>query len=113
MSELCESIEDGLEYTLSAVLYHGGNSANSGHYVGSYDLYDYYNFWIHGSCHYMIFYFVLAHICDSETGTWYKFNDESVEKIDNKKLKFTIEDEYEGNIFFCPHYCFLFFSFWK
>lgn len=44
MSELCESIEDGLEYTLSAVLYHGGNSANSGHYVGSYDLYDYYNF---------------------------------------------------------------------
>ncbi len=41
-----------------------------------------------------------AHICDRESGTWYKFNDESVEKIDTKKLKFTIEDEYEGNLSF-------------
>lgn len=38
----------------------------------------------------------LAHICDSESGTWYKFNDESVEKIEGKKLKLGNEDEYEG-----------------
>ena len=37
-----------------------------------------------------------ALICDSETGIWYKFNDESVEKIDAKKLKFAIEDECDG-----------------
>lgn len=37
-----------------------------------------------------------ALICDSESGTWFKFNDESVEKIDAKKLKFAIEDECEG-----------------
>lgn len=47
----------------------------------------------------MVKFYFLAHICDNESGTWYKFNDESVEKIDNKKLKFTIEDEYEGNVF--------------
>lgn len=97
MSEHCENLGEGLEYTLSAVLYHGGSSANSGHYVGSY------------SCLVIIivevsrlgkfmFYFVAAHICDSETGTWYKFNDESVEKIDNKKLKLKIEAEYGGKV---------------
>lgn len=40
--------------------------------------------------------FCVALICDSETGTWYKFNDESVEKIDAKKLKFAIEDDCDG-----------------
>ncbi|XP_065220051.1 ubiquitin carboxyl-terminal hydrolase 48-like isoform X2 [Planococcus citri] len=69
MSEFCPNVKGDLGYTLSAVLVHGGRSANSGHYV--------------------------AHICDSESGTWYKFNDESVEKIEGKKLKLGTEDEYE------------------
>ena len=45
----------------------------------------------------------VALICDSETGTWYKFNDENVEKIDAKKLKFAIEDDSDGE----SRYCFL------
>lgn len=54
-------------YNLSAVLIHKGASAYSGHYI--------------------------AHIRDSLSGVWYKFNDESVLKMEGKKLKLNDEDE--------------------
>ena len=38
--------------------------------------------------------FPAAHICDSETGAWFRFNDEEVEKI--KSLKLNAEDDLEG-----------------
>ncbi|KAJ4439470.1 hypothetical protein ANN_07594 [Periplaneta americana] len=39
-----------------------------------------------------------AHICDSTTSTWYKFNDEAVEKMEGKKLKLGAdEDGDDGN----------------
>ncbi|XP_021932449.1 ubiquitin carboxyl-terminal hydrolase 48-like isoform X3 [Zootermopsis nevadensis] len=57
-------------YVLSAVLIHCGHSAFSGHYV--------------------------AHICDSTTSTWYKFNDEAVEKMEGKKLKLGTEEDVDG-----------------
>ncbi|XP_054160451.1 ubiquitin carboxyl-terminal hydrolase 48-like [Oppia nitens] len=53
-------------YHLSAVLIHRGPSANSGHYI--------------------------AHIRDEKTGFWFKFNDESVEQIEGKKLKLDSDD---------------------
>ncbi|KXJ21295.1 ubiquitin carboxyl-terminal hydrolase 48 [Exaiptasia diaphana] len=53
-------------YDLTAVLMHQGTSAYSGHYV--------------------------AHIRDTEANTWYKFNDEDIEKMNNK-LKLSGEDE--------------------
>lgn len=58
-----------LMYNLTAVLIHKGPSAYSGHYV--------------------------AHICDQLTGTWYKFNDEQVEKMEGNKLKLGSEEEDE------------------
>uniref|UniRef100_A0A8D8YKT5 Ubiquitin carboxyl-terminal hydrolase 48 n=1 Tax=Cacopsylla melanoneura TaxID=428564 RepID=A0A8D8YKT5_9HEMI len=54
-------------YKLSAVLMHCGSSAHSGHYV--------------------------AHICDTTSGHWYKFNDETVEKIEGNRLKFGPEED--------------------
>lgn len=54
-------------YCLSAVLIHRGPSAHSGHYI--------------------------AHVKDKASGCWYKFNDETVEKIDGQKLKLEPEDE--------------------
>ncbi|XP_014249270.1 ubiquitin carboxyl-terminal hydrolase 48-like isoform X2 [Cimex lectularius] len=56
-------------YNLSAVLIHKGPSAYSGHYI--------------------------AHICDQTSGTWYKFNDEHVEKMEGKKLKLGANDDDE------------------
>ncbi|KAL1139921.1 hypothetical protein AAG570_006898 [Ranatra chinensis] len=58
-----------LIYHLTAVLIHKGPSAYSGHYI--------------------------AHICDQTTGTWYKFNDECVEKMEGKKLKLGSEEDTE------------------
>nr|XP_024214128.1 ubiquitin carboxyl-terminal hydrolase 48-like isoform X2 [Halyomorpha halys] len=57
-------------YNLTAVLIHKGPSAYSGHYV--------------------------AHICDQLSGTWYKFNDEQVEKMEGNKLKLGSEEEDEN-----------------
>lgn len=58
---------DPVLYNLSAVLIHKGLSAYSGHYI--------------------------AHIRDNSTGVWYKFNDESVLKMEGKKLKLSDDDE--------------------
>jgi len=55
-----------LTYDLVAVLIHRGPSAYSGHYI--------------------------AHIRDSSS-TWYKFNDEVVQKLEGRKLKLGIEED--------------------
>uniref|UniRef100_A0A8C9SVL2 Ubiquitin carboxyl-terminal hydrolase 48 n=1 Tax=Scleropages formosus TaxID=113540 RepID=A0A8C9SVL2_SCLFO len=52
---------------LSAVLIHRGVSAYSGHYI--------------------------AHVRDSRTSDWYKFNDEEIEKMEGKKLQLGIEED--------------------
>nr|XP_006811923.1 PREDICTED: ubiquitin carboxyl-terminal hydrolase 48-like [Saccoglossus kowalevskii] len=54
-------------YDLSAVLIHTGPSAYSGHYI--------------------------AHIKDKNTGSWYKFNDEEIKKMEGKNLKLGSEDD--------------------
>ncbi|XP_029433962.1 ubiquitin carboxyl-terminal hydrolase 48 isoform X2 [Rhinatrema bivittatum] len=56
-------------YELSAVLIHRGVSAYSGHYI--------------------------AHVKDPQTGDWYKFNDEEIEKMEGKKLQLGIEEDLE------------------
>ena len=53
-------------YTLSAVLFHCGRSAYSGHYM--------------------------AHIRDQQTEAWYKINDEETEKIAGKNLQLGNEE---------------------
>lgn len=59
-------------YELSAVLIHRGVSAYSGHYI--------------------------AHVKDPQSGDWYKFNDEDIEKMEGKKLQLGIEEDL-GKIF--------------
>ncbi|XP_020857500.1 ubiquitin carboxyl-terminal hydrolase 48-like [Phascolarctos cinereus] len=54
-------------YELSAVLIHRGISAYSGHYI--------------------------AHVKDPQTGEWYKFSDEDIEKMEGKKLQLGIEED--------------------
>ncbi|XP_074780800.1 ubiquitin carboxyl-terminal hydrolase 48 isoform X5 [Athene noctua] len=54
-------------YELSAVLIHRGVSAYSGHYI--------------------------AHVKDPQTGEWYKFNDEDIDKMEGKKLQLGIEED--------------------
>lgn len=62
------SLPDGVYvYELSAVLIHRGVSAYSGHYI--------------------------AHVKDPQTGEWYKFNDEDIEKMEGKKLQLGIEED--------------------
>uniref|UniRef100_A0A5F5PP50 Ubiquitin carboxyl-terminal hydrolase 48 n=1 Tax=Equus caballus TaxID=9796 RepID=A0A5F5PP50_HORSE len=56
-------------YELSAVLIHRGVSAYSGHYI--------------------------AHVKDPQSGEWYKFNDEDIEKMEGKKLQLGIEEDLE------------------
>uniref|UniRef100_A0A1B6KRW5 ubiquitinyl hydrolase 1 n=3 Tax=Graphocephala atropunctata TaxID=36148 RepID=A0A1B6KRW5_9HEMI len=58
--------DEPLMYNLSAVLIHKGASASSGHFV--------------------------AYIKDGLTGAWNTFNDESVDKLEGKKLKLDEED---------------------
>ncbi|RUS87343.1 hypothetical protein EGW08_004885, partial [Elysia chlorotica] len=58
-------------YELAAVLIHRGPTAYSGHYI--------------------------AHIREQEIGSWYKFNDEEIEKMNNRKLELgKEEDNLEG-----------------
>lgn len=59
-------------YHLSAVLIHKGPSAHSGHYI--------------------------AHIKDENTGFWFKFNDEKVERIEGRKLTLDSDDRIEDLI---------------
>ncbi|GFS01143.1 ubiquitin carboxyl-terminal hydrolase 48 [Elysia marginata] len=54
-------------YELAAVLIHRGPTAYSGHYI--------------------------AHIREHETGSWYKFNDEEIEKMNNRKLELGKEED--------------------
>nr|XP_034974348.1 ubiquitin carboxyl-terminal hydrolase 48 isoform X2 [Zootoca vivipara] len=56
-------------YELSAVLIHRGVSAYSGHYI--------------------------AHVKDPQTGEWYRFNDEEIEKMEGKKLQLGAEEDLE------------------
>ncbi|XP_042334853.1 ubiquitin carboxyl-terminal hydrolase 48 isoform X3 [Sceloporus undulatus] len=56
-------------YELSAVLIHRGVSAYSGHYI--------------------------AHVRDPQTGEWYRFNDEEIEKMEGKKLQLGAEEDLE------------------
>uniref|UniRef100_A0A2C9K4H8 Ubiquitin carboxyl-terminal hydrolase 48 n=2 Tax=Biomphalaria glabrata TaxID=6526 RepID=A0A2C9K4H8_BIOGL len=59
-------------YELTAVLIHRGPTAYSGHYI--------------------------AHIREQEdTGAWYKYNDEEIEKMNNKKLELGKEEDILGN----------------
>ncbi|XP_046671625.1 ubiquitin carboxyl-terminal hydrolase 48-like isoform X2 [Homalodisca vitripennis] len=64
--EKATDTDEPLVYNLSAVLIHKGASASSGHFV--------------------------AYIKDGSTGVWNTFNDESVEKLEGKKLKLDEED---------------------
>lgn len=88
-----------LTYDLSAVLIHRGPSAYSGHYIGE----KLFIFLIFLSIFISLtstFYFA-AHIKDPVTGTWYKFNDEVVQKIEGTNFKLGIEEDLEGNISPC------------
>nr|XP_018898646.1 PREDICTED: ubiquitin carboxyl-terminal hydrolase 48-like [Bemisia tabaci] len=64
MTEYIENSSGPYVYNLSAVLIHKGPGAHSGHYI--------------------------AHILTSQG--WYKFNDENIENMDGKKLKFGEDD---------------------
>ncbi|KAG8431340.1 hypothetical protein GDO86_019024, partial [Hymenochirus boettgeri] len=67
MNPYLEQTDNKYLYELSAVLIHRGVSAYSGHYI--------------------------AHVKDPQTGEWYKFNDEEIEKMEGKKLQLGIEED--------------------
>lgn len=68
--EFCRNnCDKKVTYSLCAVLVHFGQSAHSGHYI--------------------------AHIKDKKTGSWYKFNDERVDKIEGNKLKLGLDESIE------------------
>ncbi|XP_053308478.1 ubiquitin carboxyl-terminal hydrolase 48 [Spea bombifrons] len=69
MNPSLEGTDGRFVYDLSAVLIHRGVSAYSGHYI--------------------------AHVKDPQTGEWYKFNDEEIEKMEGKKLQLGIEEDLE------------------
>ena len=54
-------------YNLSAVLIHRGPSAYSGHYV--------------------------AHVKDPKSQSWYKFNDEEIQRMEGKNLQLGNEED--------------------
>lgn len=89
-------VQSNQNYELSAVLIHRGPSAYSGHYIGI--LHEQ-----HCAKFYEISFFFLfilrysaAHIKDPISGTWYKFNDEVVQKIEGTNFKLGIEEDLEG-----------------
>lgn len=65
MTRFVEVGEQQAMYDLSAILIHQGSSTYAGHYI--------------------------ALIKDSFSGFWYLFNDEVVEKVDVRSLKFGFE----------------------
>uniref|UniRef100_A0A670JJ95 Ubiquitin carboxyl-terminal hydrolase 48 n=1 Tax=Podarcis muralis TaxID=64176 RepID=A0A670JJ95_PODMU len=69
MEPYMEDKASNFVYELSAVLIHRGVSAYSGHYI--------------------------AHVKDPQTGEWYRFNDEEIEKMEGKKLQLGAEEDLE------------------
>ncbi|XP_015268117.1 PREDICTED: ubiquitin carboxyl-terminal hydrolase 48 isoform X2 [Gekko japonicus] len=69
MGPFMEDTAGASEYELSAILIHRGVSAYSGHYI--------------------------AHVKDPQTGEWYRFNDEDIEKMEGKKLQLGAEEDLE------------------
>ncbi|XP_020637749.3 ubiquitin carboxyl-terminal hydrolase 48 isoform X1 [Pogona vitticeps] len=69
MGPFMEDKVNNYVYELSAVLIHRGVSAYSGHYI--------------------------AHVKDPQTGEWYRFNDEEIEKMEGKKLQLGAEEDLE------------------
>ncbi|CAB3992846.1 Ubiquitin carboxyl-terminal hydrolase 48, partial [Paramuricea clavata] len=67
MKEYVDANMEGCVYDLTAVLIHRGLSAYSGHYV--------------------------AHIKDKKSGVWYRFNDETTEKMKGKSLNLESEED--------------------
>ncbi|XP_028393956.1 ubiquitin carboxyl-terminal hydrolase 48-like [Dendronephthya gigantea] len=67
MKEYVDADMEGCVYDLAAVLIHRGLSAYSGHYV--------------------------AHIKDKKSCVWYRFNDETTEKMKGKTLNLDVEEE--------------------
>ncbi|XP_033109821.1 ubiquitin carboxyl-terminal hydrolase 48-like isoform X2 [Anneissia japonica] len=70
LSEYFTNKDVAVEYELKAVLIHRGPSAYSGHFI--------------------------AHIRDEKSGSWFKYNDEQIEKIEGKKLKLGAEEDLQG-----------------
>lgn len=81
-----------LVYNLTAVLIHRGPSAYSGHYIGQWR----FTKFLMTRSPELLRSFCAAHIRDSATGDWYKFNDEVVQKLEGRNLKLGIEDDIEG-----------------
>lgn len=71
LSKYVQKPENSALYDLYAVLIHQGPSAYSGHYV--------------------------AHIQDRISGAWFKFNDETVERMEGKKLQLGTEENLIDN----------------
>ncbi|XP_067138768.1 ubiquitin carboxyl-terminal hydrolase 48-like [Centruroides vittatus] len=71
LSKYVQKPENSVLYDLYAVLIHQGPSAYSGHYV--------------------------AHIQDRISGAWFKFNDETVERMEGKKLQLGTEENLTDN----------------
>lgn len=83
-------------YDLAAVLIHRGPSAYSGHYVGKFCCN------VGFRCLLTIFtnlriLIVSAHIKDQASSSWYKFNDEVVEKLEGSEFQLGVEGDLEGN----------------
>ena len=86
-------------YDLAAVLIHRGPSAYSGHYVGK--LSNIVEVRIFSLLLPIILRFsFLAHIKDQTSSSWFKFNDEVVQKLEGSEFQLGVEGDLEGNHIF-------------